>query len=58
MDFQIAYTDKEITPWGGMALMKQVMYLAKTEDMLKSLKLPQPGSNGGIEQSRYWLIFG
>jgi hypothetical protein len=22
MDFQIAFTNKEITPWGGIALMK------------------------------------
>jgi hypothetical protein len=25
MDFGLAFTDKEITPWGGMALMKRML---------------------------------
>jgi hypothetical protein len=25
MDFQIVFTNKEIMPWGGMALMKKIM---------------------------------
>jgi len=25
MDFEIAYTDKEITPWGGMVLLKKML---------------------------------
>ena len=25
MDFELAFTDKEITPWGGMALMKRML---------------------------------
>ena len=24
MDFEISFTDKDITPWGGMALMKKM----------------------------------
>jgi len=24
MDFEIAFADKETTPWGGMALMKRM----------------------------------
>lgn len=59
MDFQIAYTDEEITPWGGMALMKKMMECAKTEDMLQSLGLPQPGSNRGYRPEQivksFWV---
>jgi hypothetical protein len=25
MDFELAFTDKEITPWGGMARMKRML---------------------------------
>jgi len=25
MDFEIGFTDKDITPWGGMSLMKKMM---------------------------------
>jgi Transposase DDE domain group 1 len=49
MDFQIGFTDKEITPWGGMALMKKMLEQARVEDFLKVLELPQPGSNRGYD---------
>lgn len=57
MDFQIAYTDKEITPWGGMALMKKMLDCARTEDMLQSLELPQPGSNRGYKTEQILTSF-
>ena len=25
MEFELRFTDKEITPWGGMALMKRML---------------------------------
>ena len=25
MEFDISYTDKEITPWGGMSLLRQML---------------------------------
>jgi hypothetical protein len=25
MDFELQFSDKEITPWGGMALMKRML---------------------------------
>jgi hypothetical protein len=25
MEFEIGYTDKEITPWGGMVFMRQML---------------------------------
>ncbi|MEN6488418.1 MAG: IS1380 family transposase [Smithella sp.] len=49
MDFQIGFTDKEITPWGGMALMKSMMDRCGIDDLLSSLDLPSPGSNRGYK---------
>ena len=49
MDFQIGFTDKEITPWGGMALMKQMMDHWDMDGVLSSLGLPAPGSNRGYK---------
>jgi len=38
MDFELAFTDKEITPWGGMALMKRMLdHLGFAEAVFRSL---------------------
>jgi hypothetical protein len=49
MDFQIGFTDKEITPWGGMALMKKMLDRCGIDDLLSALDLPAPGSNRGYK---------
>jgi hypothetical protein len=49
MDFQIGFTDKEITPWGGMALMKKMLDRCGIDDLLSALDLPVPGSNRGYK---------
>lgn len=49
MDFQIGFTDKEITPWGGMALMKKMLDRSGIDDLLSALDLPAPGSNRGYK---------
>lgn len=49
MDFQIGFTDKEITPWGGMALMKKMLDQSRIDDLITSLGLPEPGSNRGYK---------
>ena len=41
MDFQIGFTDKEITPWGGMALMKKMMDRCGLEGLISALGLPE-----------------
>ena len=46
-DFKIEFTDKEITPWAGMVLMKKMMSKMGFEQFLSQLELPQPGSNRG-----------
>lgn len=47
MGFQIGFTDREITPWGGMALMKKMLDQSGVDACLRSLGLPSPGSNRG-----------
>jgi hypothetical protein len=49
MDFEIGFTDKEITPWGGMALMKKMLDRCGLDDLISILGLPEPGSNRGYK---------
>jgi hypothetical protein len=49
MDFQIGFTDKEITPWGGMALMKKILDRCSIDAVLSEVGLPEPGSNRGYK---------
>ena len=45
MDIRIEYTDKQISPWGDMTLMKNLMKKSEMSMVIQSLKLPEPGSN-------------
>jgi len=47
MDFELRFTDKEITAWGGMGLMKRMLDHLGFETALAASGLPQPGSNRG-----------
>lgn len=47
MDFKIEYTDKEITPWSGLVLMKKMIEKMGFDQLLSQSNLPQPGSNRG-----------
>jgi hypothetical protein len=47
MDFKIAFTDKEITPWGGILLMKKMLDRMDLDVCLDGLPLPAQGSNRG-----------
>ena len=50
MEFEIAYTNKEITPWGGMVLLRQMLEKMKFSCAVESCAdLPQPGSNRGYK---------
>jgi hypothetical protein len=48
MEFDISYTNQEITPWGGMVFLRQMLdkinFKAKVEECTD---MPQPGSNRG-----------
>jgi hypothetical protein len=47
MELKIEFTDKEITPWGGMVLMKQLIEKTKINQVLERLPLPAQRSNRG-----------
>lgn len=52
MKFDISYTSKEITPWGGMVFLKQMLSkMGFREHIQKCESLPQPGSNRGYQPS-------
>jgi hypothetical protein len=44
------FTNRKISPWGGIKYLQQVFVLSGIRDYIKSLEdLPQPGSNRGYE---------
>lgn len=47
MEFDLRFTDKEITAWGGMGLMKRMLDHLGFDAALDAGGLPQPGSNRG-----------
>src|SRR6267378_1297101 len=59
MDFKIAFTDKEITAWGGMVFMKKLIEKSGVLKMLSALDLPRQGSNRGYSPLQliqgFWL---
>lgn len=59
MDFQIGFTDKEITPWGGMALMKKMLDQSRIDDLITSIGFTEPGSNSGYRAEQiiksFWV---
>ena len=52
MEFDISYTSKEITPWGGMVFLKQMLLKMDFRSKIDSCSdLPQPNSNRGHKVS-------
>lgn len=52
MEFDISYTSKEITPWGGMVFLKQMLQKIGFRQLVeKNEDLPQSGSNRGYKTS-------
>jgi Transposase DDE domain group 1 len=50
MELEIGYTDKEITPWGGMVLLRKMLEKINFSEALKSCPdLPSPRSNRGYD---------
>lgn len=47
MSLELRFTDKEITAWGGMALMKRMLDYLGFDNALAQAGLPLPGSNRG-----------
>lgn len=46
-NISIEYTDRSVSAWGGMRLMKELMDKTGIREKLHILSLPQPGSNHG-----------
>ena len=47
MGFDLRFSDKEITAWGGMGVMKRVLEHLQFDAALMACGLPQLGSNRG-----------
>ena len=45
--FELKFTSREVTAWGGLALLKRMLDGLDFKAALRDLKLPQPGSNRG-----------
>lgn len=59
VNLPIEYSDKQVTPFGGMSLMKRFIDRTGIRDYLRKLDLPQPGSNRGYDPKQiiesFWL---
>lgn len=47
MDLKIDFTDKEISPWSGVYLLKKMLDRMEFDEILSALNLPETGSNRG-----------
>lgn len=52
MDLKLEFTDKEISPWGGIYLMKKMLDKMDFDGIIKELSLPEPGSNRGYSSNQ------
>lgn len=43
------FTNKPVTPWGGLRLVQEMLLRMKFRDALRASGLPQPGSNRGYD---------
>lgn len=59
VDLPIEYSDRQVTPYGGMSLMKRFADATGIRDFLHTVNLPMPGSNRGYDPVRivegFWL---
>ena len=51
-DFSLSFTDKAISPWSGLSLLKRLGDHLGFFDHLNRIGLPEPGSNRGYEPSQ------
>lgn len=59
VNLPIEYSDKPVTPFGGMAVMKRFLDQVGVREKLGELDLPSPGSNRGYDAEQivesFWL---
>ena len=46
-DFEMRFSNREVTAWGGLALLKRMLNVIGFRTAARSWDLPQPGSNRG-----------
>jgi hypothetical protein len=46
-NYTVGFSNKQASPWGGLALVKQMLDFSRFREAVKSWGLPQPGSNRG-----------
>jgi hypothetical protein len=54
---KIEFTDKEITPWGGMVLFKEMLDKISFDKFLSGIDLPVQGSNRGYSPEQLVKTF-
>ncbi|SDY84782.1 IS1380 family transposase [Nitrosomonas halophila] len=57
MEFELRFTDKEITAWDGMGLMKRMLNRTGFDSAMEVCDLPQPGSNRGYSPTQLIVQF-
>lgn len=59
VNLPIEYSDKHVTPFGGMSLMKRFLDQTGIRDYMSKIDLPHPGSNRGYDPVQivesFWL---
>jgi len=59
MDIKIEFTDKEISPWGGIAIFKRLIEKSQINRQLEKLAIPVQGSNRGYDPieliNNFWV---
>jgi hypothetical protein len=59
VNLPVEYSDKQVTPFGGMSLMKRFLDQTGVREFLNELDLPHPGSNRGYDAGQiiesFWL---
>lgn len=59
VNLPIEYSDKPVTPFGGLSLLKRFIDKTEIRDKLSSLNFPEPGSNRGYDPTdiimSFWL---
>ncbi|MCC6182324.1 MAG: transposase [Bacteroidia bacterium] len=54
---KIEFSDHQVTAWGGMKLMKDMLDASKIKEELSKLPLPDKGSNRGYEPTQILECF-
>ena len=57
MGYELQFTDKEITPWGGVSLLKRMLDYMGFNAALDASELPQPLSNRGYRPEQLIVQF-